>query len=75
MQMRITPKQLDLYEIQYYENNVSVVPRIGDKVVCVMHCRLASRPGKNIPDHVMQNMIAGLQMPTSDEGFDEIVTL
>lgn len=37
--------------------------------------RLASRPGKNIPDHVMQNMIAGLQMPTSGEGFDEIVTL
>jgi gluconate kinase len=34
--------------------------------------RLASRPGKNIPDHVMRSMIGGFQMPTEDEGFKEI---
>ena len=34
--------------------------------------RLASRPGKNIPDHVMRSMIAGFEMPTEDEGFTEI---
>lgn len=34
--------------------------------------RLASRPGKNIPDHVMRSMIDGFQMPTEDEGFTEI---
>ena len=34
--------------------------------------RLASRPGKNIPDHVMRNMIDGFEMPTEDEGFTEI---
>ena len=34
--------------------------------------RLASRPGKNIPDHVMKSMIAGFDMPTEDEGFTEI---
>lgn len=34
--------------------------------------RLASRPGKNIPDHVMRSMITGFQMPTEDEGFTEI---
>ena len=34
--------------------------------------RLASRPGKNIPDHVMRSMIDGFQMPTEDEGFKEI---
>ena len=34
--------------------------------------RLASRPGKNIPDHVMKSMIDGFQMPTEDEGFTEI---
>ena len=34
--------------------------------------RLASRPGKNIPSHVMVQMIKGFQMPTMDEGFTEI---
>jgi predicted kinase len=34
--------------------------------------RLASRPGKNIPDHVMRSMIDGFQMPTEDEGFSQI---
>ncbi len=34
--------------------------------------RLASRPGKNIPDHVMRSMIEGFEMPTEEEGFKEI---
>ena len=34
--------------------------------------RLASRPGKVIPDHVMRTMIDGFEMPTEDEGFTEI---
>jgi gluconate kinase len=34
--------------------------------------RLASRPGKNIPDHVMRSMIDGFEMPTEDEGFSQI---
>lgn len=34
--------------------------------------RLASRPGKNIPAHVMQSMINGFDKPTEDEGFTEI---
>lgn len=35
--------------------------------------RLASRPGKNIPDHVMRSMIDGFEMPTLEEGFVEII--
>lgn len=35
--------------------------------------RLASRPGKHIPDHVMRSMIDGFEMPTKDEGFIEII--
>ena len=35
--------------------------------------RLASRPGKNIPKHVMDQMINGFEMPTLDEGFTEII--
>jgi predicted kinase len=34
--------------------------------------RLASRPGKNIPDSVMQSMINNFEMPTEEEGFKEI---
>lgn len=34
--------------------------------------RLASRPGKNIPDHVMRSMIDNFEMPTEEEGFTEI---
>jgi len=34
--------------------------------------RLASRPGKEIPDHVLEKMLSGWEEPTEQEGFDEI---
>lgn len=34
--------------------------------------RLACRPGKNIPDHVMRSMINSFEMPSTAEGFAEI---
>ena len=34
--------------------------------------RLASRPGKHISDAVIKSMINNFQMPTVEEGFDEI---
>jgi predicted kinase len=34
--------------------------------------RLASRPGKNIPDYVMRSMIDHFEMPSEEEGFKEI---
>ena len=34
--------------------------------------RLASRPGKEIPDVVIEGMRASFEMPTEEEGFDEI---
>ena len=37
--------------------------------------RLASRPGKTIPGHVVQSMAANLEMPTVAEGFDEVKVL
>lgn len=36
--------------------------------------RLANRPGKNIPWHVMDSMINGFAYPTEDEGFAEVWT-
>ena len=35
--------------------------------------RLASRPGKNIPSHVMESMIKNFEMPTITEGFSKII--
>ena len=34
--------------------------------------RLNSRPGKNIPDHVIKSMIDSTVLPTEEEGFKEI---
>jgi predicted kinase len=34
--------------------------------------RLLSRPGKDIPDHVIASMIASWEEPTLEEGFKEI---
>jgi len=35
--------------------------------------RLNSRPGKNIPAHIVQGMASQLEKPTKAEGFDRIV--
>ena len=34
--------------------------------------RLAGRPGKEIPNHVVRNMIDNFDLPTEEEGFKEI---
>ncbi len=35
--------------------------------------RLASRPGKTIPPHIVLGMVSTLQEPTEDEGFDRVI--
>ena len=35
--------------------------------------RIASRPDKHVPDHVMESMRRNFEIPTLDEGFDEII--
>ena len=37
--------------------------------------RLASRKGKHIPTHIVENMARSYQIPTKDEGFDSITFL
>lgn len=37
-----------------------------------IHKQWLSRPGKEIPDHVIQNMIDNWEEPTVEEGFKEI---
>jgi len=38
-----------------------------------LHVMMLDRPGKNIPDYVLRNMIANFVYPTVDEGFDRII--
>lgn len=38
-----------------------------------VHVKLLDRPGKEIPDEVVQDMINKFEYPTLDEGFDEII--
>lgn len=35
--------------------------------------RIASRPDKHIPEHVMESMRKTFEIPTLEEGFDEII--
>ena len=36
------------------------------------NARLASRPGKSIPSHVLKSMSESFEMPTTEEGFDQV---
>ena len=58
-----------------------MVPKHYSKFAVVFECppmdelnrRLASRPGKNIPPHVIKTMLDSYQEPTIDEGFDNVL--
>lgn len=62
-------------------SKLSMVPKDYEKVAVFfptpadLKQRLANRPGKTIPEDVITNMIASLQPPTEDEGFDEVITV
>jgi hypothetical protein len=40
-----------------------------------LNYRLFSRPGKKIPNHILNQMINSLSVPTLEEGFDAIITI
>jgi predicted kinase len=52
-----------------YEH-IAVVFETPDRIE--LKRRLDSRPGKEIPDVVIEGMLASFEMPTAEEGFDEI---
>jgi predicted kinase len=52
----------------YY--HIAVVFETPDRIE--LKRRLASRPGKEIPDAVIEGMLASFEMPTEQEGFEEI---
>jgi predicted kinase len=52
-----------------YEH-IAVVFETPDRIE--LKRRLDSRPGKEIPDVVIEGMLASFEMPTKEEGFNEI---
>ena len=64
-------------------NKLKMVPNDYKKVAVffptphedVLKKRLASRPGKNIPDYVITSMSKTIEKPTSEEGFDEVIVV
>lgn len=56
----------------YTVNCECVVPPAGDSQNEDWWFRLNDRPGKNIPDHIMKNMMDTYAIPTEDESFDSI---
>jgi predicted kinase len=60
-----------LSQIPEEYHKVAVVFRTPDDVELTK--RLANRPGKHIPPNVLLAMKSQLEMPTSGEGFDEII--
>jgi predicted kinase len=63
------------------KNKLSRIPKRYKKVGVYfsvpqdLRDRLASRPGKTIPEPVIISMINQLQPPTKEEGFDEILAV
>jgi predicted kinase len=65
------------------KSRLSFVPEGYRKVALVVKCsdenewntRLVSRPGKSIPDFVLKTMANSFEMPTLEEGFDEVITV
>ena len=59
---------------------INMAKKYGYKVVCVvfevedsiLYTRLKNRPGKEIPDYVIKNMMGNYQFPTKDEKIDQI---
>jgi predicted kinase len=57
----------------YTVNCICILPPDTDDQRAEWERRLASRPGKNIHDHVLDNMFRSFQIPTLDEGFDSVI--
>lgn len=62
-------KKLRMLPVNY--ETIAVVFSTPDKKE--LSRRLGSRPGKTIPDEVINNMISKWEEPSEDEGFDKII--
>jgi len=60
--------------VGYSVECVSFTPPETENERAEWHRRLGSRPGKTIPDHILNSMMKNYQKPELSEGFDDITT-
>lgn len=70
--MTVKARSRKLAEFPEIYRKIAIVFEVPDNV---LQHRLANRPGKTIPAHVIKSMQDSYQPPTIDEGFAEIVVI
>lgn len=63
---------LSKFPAAYRKICVCFVPPRNEAEQQELDRRLANRPGKTIPAHIMRNMASSFAMPTQEEGFDVV---
>ncbi len=75
-QTNMAPKKrrsiVSKFNMSYYKECMCIAPPRSTEEWGELNRRLASRPGKNIPDHIVKSMAASYVEPELDEGFDFI---
>lgn len=64
---------LSKFPDSYMKKCICRVPPRDDAEWNELNHRLANRPGKNIPNHIVASMAGSYVPPSWDEGFDDIV--
>lgn len=57
---------------QYEAKVIAVVFEVDEKTAIERNAKRASEGGRNVPTHIIQNMLSKYQRPSTEEGFDEI---
>lgn len=58
---------------EYKRTCVCILPPYTPAMTQEWRRRLGDRPGKTIPDHVLDQMINWFQLPTTNEGFNKVL--
>lgn len=63
---------LDRFGNEYRKECFCFLPPFTDEQQIELRNRLDNRPGKDIPDFVMRNMLQSFQLPTTNEEFNRV---
>eukprot|EP00746_Dinoflagellata_sp_MGD_P152594 gnl/MRDRNA2_/MRDRNA2_83772_c0_seq1.p1 gnl/MRDRNA2_/MRDRNA2_83772_c0~~gnl/MRDRNA2_/MRDRNA2_83772_c0_seq1.p1 ORF type:complete len:276 (+),score=36.25 gnl/MRDRNA2_/MRDRNA2_83772_c0_seq1:95-829(+) len=74
LNVKVRTSRLSLFD-GYRKVAVVWEPPKAEQEVREWNCRLNNRGGKIIPTNRLNNMLADFEMPTTNEGFDEIIVV
>lgn len=72
--MTIKKRKNILSQVPRNYGKIAVVFRIDDDELDRRLLKRAQDEGKHIPQHVIQSMAKSFEMPTTEEGFDKVIT-